>query len=57
MGKGTGDHEIRTRSAISNLSIQTVDVAFPRTELAPFEEFLQEFNPFVELSFFKKINV
>jgi hypothetical protein len=57
MGKGTGDHEIRTRSAISNLSIQTVDVAFPRTELAPFEEFLQEFNPFIELSFFKKIDV
>ena len=57
MGKGTGDHEIRTRSAISNLSIQTVDVALPRTKLTLFDEFLQEFDPLVELSFFKKIDV
>jgi hypothetical protein len=57
MGKGTGDHEIRTRSAISDLSIQTVDVALPRTKLTLFDEFLQEFDPLAELSFFKKIDV
>jgi hypothetical protein len=57
MGKGTGDHQLRPSSAVSNLSIQTIDLTFPRAEPTLLEEFVQEIDPLAEFPFFKKTDI
>ena len=57
MGKGTGDHQLRPSSAVSNLSIQTIDPTSSRAEPTLLKEFAQEIDPVVEFTFFKKTDI
>jgi hypothetical protein len=57
MGKSTGDHEFGGSSAISNLTIQSIDPALSRAELTLFEDLHKKLDSLLEFSFLEEVNI
>lgn len=57
MGKSTRDHGLRPGLADSDLPVQAIDPALPRTKPTLLKEFPQELDSLAELSFFVKTKI